>query len=267
MTVYKLSLRNRRYSPGNGFFLSSSNYLDKEDDFFDEENFAVPKKFHRPTTVQQKSSKNSSSRKHEKAETNNDENNDEVVDKPVEQTKVQHDPNCEFYNSDSATPNLIIERSPSSIIQSISKPKKNLRTSSHKSNLTDISILTKSSMNSLLRSHLSGRYSMNVSEFNRFKSNLLKNHLRSNYTDEPEAYCSSNSYEGSSFYANGTRPKIVRPAASTEHKVSKIKSIYEQLNHHNNLRVYSVDTKRSNYLKNIERAHSFLSSSLSIKKL
>jgi hypothetical protein len=164
------------------------------------------------------------------------------------------------------------------------KPNKSARPVSSKTPSPDVSTRAKTSLSGYSAqtpvSQMTSRHSLSVAEYNRFKNSLLRNHLSTSLSYPAEDYVENEkgarTSEQSYYPADAVRPKIIRSTPETidylngptrAAHVSKIKSIYDALQRDSNLRVYSVDTKRQNYAKNMQRAHNFLSSSLNITKL
>ncbi|CAF0760502.1 unnamed protein product [Brachionus calyciflorus] len=96
----------------------------------------------------------------------------------------------------------------------------------------------------------SGRHTYSVSEFNRFKNNLLKSSQRL----ELDFYRQQKT---------GIQPTIKSNGVPS----SAIKSIYEAVEREKRLKTTSVDVRRSNYFNTITKTRNYLSNSLMIKKI
>ena len=128
------------------------------------------------------------------------------------------------------------------------------------------------------------RHNYSVADFNKFKNKLLKNHSRNYYiydsvnlNNEFLKSHAESMIENYKPIINQIQPPPHLSAQSTptenltkarpEKHMSQIKSIYETIQRANNAKIFSLETRRSNYLNNIRNSESILSSSLMVQKI
>ena len=130
------------------------------------------------------------------------------------------------------------------------------------------------------------RHNYSVADFNKFKNKLLKNHSRNYYIYDSVNLNNEFLKSHAESMIENYKPIInqIQPPSQSNHStqstpsenltrsrpekhISQIKSIYETIQRANNAKIFSLETRRSNYLNNIKNSESILSSSLMVQKI